>query len=306
MVDSGREAEGPSRFLERVRDVAPDMVSGTLGGVMGLLGPEGALAGGAVGPAVAGAIRWALAEYAGRTLSRREVVRVADALGHAAVAIERRLTAGEQPRSDGFFERSDDGRPSDAEELLEGVLVAAQREHEERKLPLLGELYASLAFVDSVDPAEAEYMLRVTQQLTYRQMCVLAVASVVVGDGIRPIRSIPGMVGVVEEHADEAELARRVPRLEGEMRQLAAMGLMQFEETGQIGLDGVEFFRRSHLGHDLVKLMDLEQRLPRSDLERVGRLCETAGRLTVGYQRGEWEWRRGRMTLATNPATRQP
>jgi hypothetical protein len=91
---------------------------------------------------------------------------VADTYTLAAGAISVRLLAGDEPRNDGFFEDRD-GERSPAEELLEGVLLRAADEHEERKLKYLSLLYSSLAFDSSVDPAYANYLLRVASGLTY-------------------------------------------------------------------------------------------------------------------------------------------
>ncbi len=65
------------------------------------------------------------------------------------------------------------GRPK-AEELLEGVLLHAAREYEEQRIPYLGRLYGAVAFSADVTPAQANHLLRVFEQLTYRQLVMLA------------------------------------------------------------------------------------------------------------------------------------
>lgn len=74
-----------------------------------------------------------LREVTRRVLSRREEARAGGAFLAAAEALEERQDAGQQLRDDGFFVRSN-GR-ADADEVVEGVLLAAQRSYEERKVP---------------------------------------------------------------------------------------------------------------------------------------------------------------------------
>src|SRR5207249_275051 len=61
-------------------------------------------------------------------------------------------------------------------EILEGVLIKARDAYEEKKLPLLASLYASIAFHEEISPAHANHLIELGSQLTYRQLCVLAVA----------------------------------------------------------------------------------------------------------------------------------
>jgi hypothetical protein len=108
-----------------------------------------------------------------RLLAPRQGARAAGALAVAAVRIGERLEAGDQPRADGFFDPGEDGR-IDAEEVLEGTLLTAANSYEERKVPLVGRLYANLAFDQTVSAAHANFLLRLTDRLTYRQLAILA------------------------------------------------------------------------------------------------------------------------------------
>src|ERR1051326_659774 len=64
---------------------------------------------------------------------------------------------------------------STAEEIAEAVLVAAERDHEERKLRYYGNLLANLAFSDGIDRAEANLLTRLAQGLSYAQLCLLSI-----------------------------------------------------------------------------------------------------------------------------------
>src|SRR3954470_22997587 len=84
-----------------------------------------------------------------------------------------RLAAGDELRDDNLFDPGPDGRP-DAEEVLEGTLLTAANAYEERKVPLIGRLWANLAFDATVSARHANYLLRLTDRLTYGQLVALA------------------------------------------------------------------------------------------------------------------------------------
>lgn len=147
------------------------VVGGIAGAAVGLVG----------GPFVAAGASAALSdvfervglELYERLLAPRQGARAAGALDVALVRIEERLREGEEPRDDGFFDADADGRV-DAEEALEGTLLTAANSYEERKVPLLGRLFANVAFDASIRPAHANFLLRLADRLTYRQLVILA------------------------------------------------------------------------------------------------------------------------------------
>jgi hypothetical protein len=71
-----------------------------------------------------------------RQLSQREQARTAAVAIVAAAGIQRKLDLGEEARADGFVLGAP-GHRSAAEELAEGVLISAQREHEDMFAPAL-------------------------------------------------------------------------------------------------------------------------------------------------------------------------
>lgn len=148
----------------------------------------GALAGGAVGliGGAAGALGGAAAGWAvGEGLAKLGVEVMARVHGRAseraaatALMIERdreeHEARGEQARDDGFFDERGELRPED-QELLEAVLLTAANTYEERKLPYLAHLFDSVKYDASVPAADALFMARVADRLTYRQLVGLAV-----------------------------------------------------------------------------------------------------------------------------------
>ncbi|HVQ57673.1 MAG TPA: hypothetical protein VMS60_02085 [Solirubrobacterales bacterium] len=110
-----------------------------------------------------------------RILGPREELRVGAATAFAGAAIQALLEDGQQPRDDGFFDSTENQRPA-AEELFEGVLLQARDAYEEKKVRLLGVMYAQFAFRTDITPARANHLLSLASQLTYRQLIVLAIA----------------------------------------------------------------------------------------------------------------------------------
>ena len=140
-----------------------------------LAGPAGAAMGGLAGAAVSLGLRRLGSEITRRKLSRREEARVGCVLALGAAQIRNRIEGGESLRSDGFFDSRRTGR-SDAEEVMESVLLRSQREPQERKLPHMAALLSGVAFDASVSGAMAHQLTKAAGDLTFRQLCILRIA----------------------------------------------------------------------------------------------------------------------------------
>lgn len=158
-------------LIEFGSEVAGSAVGGALGFFAG--GPVGAAAGSVAGTLASKSLHIAI-DFAHRRLSRREKVRVGAGLAFALETIGHYLEEGRLPRSDGFFEHDVTGR-SASDEILEGVLQKCKNEHEEKKLKHLGITYANVAFLPEISVFGANWLLQVAQELTYRQLCILAI-----------------------------------------------------------------------------------------------------------------------------------
>lgn len=134
-----------------------------------LAGSAGAITGGAGGPLITNTIKLLAKEIKQRYIDKREEARIGATIAYALVEIENNIRNGRQIRNDGFF-ASQEGNRSTADGVYEGVLLAAQREYEEKKLKYYGELLANIAFDESIDKGQANYLLRIAQNLSYRQM----------------------------------------------------------------------------------------------------------------------------------------
>jgi len=168
-VATGRAAK---ELLDAGADIAGTVAGSAIGLVVG--GVPGALIGAGSGPALVHTLRYVAAEVRARFLSPRETARVGAVLAFAGEAITARLIQGDTPRRDGFFDPKLAGGRTDAEEIFEGTLAVAQRAYEERKLPYLGRLFAGIAFEPRMTPAAANSLLRLIEELTYRQLQLLS------------------------------------------------------------------------------------------------------------------------------------
>jgi hypothetical protein len=103
----------------------------------------------------------------------RERVRAGAALAFAVEYAATLGRSGRRVRGDGFFAERAGGRPV-ADELVEAVVAAARRSADERRVRHLGYLLAELACSPDVDAELGLRALRLTEQLGWRQLALLA------------------------------------------------------------------------------------------------------------------------------------
>jgi hypothetical protein len=170
------EEEGQAELAVALIDGGSELAGAASGAAIGLLGgPAGAFGGAAAGVVVTRALKRVGAGIKQRWLGPREEIRVGAAFAYAGEAIKGLLEAGHTPREDGFFDAHGDERPA-SDEVLEGVLLKARDAYEEKKVRLLGLLYAQVAFHPEISPAQANHLIELASRLTYRQLTVMAVA----------------------------------------------------------------------------------------------------------------------------------
>jgi hypothetical protein len=138
-------------------------------------GPAGAAVGATAGKIVTDLFSRAGEEIEKKYLSRRESARIGIVAVYAMNRIKSNFENNKQIRTDDFFERDPIIDRSAADEILEGTLIAAKNEHEEKKLKYYGNLVANIAFHPEIDRYHANYLLRVSERLSYRQICILAI-----------------------------------------------------------------------------------------------------------------------------------
>jgi hypothetical protein len=168
---------GDSTAAQEIIGLGAEIAGSVSGAAAGLLaaGAGGALAGAAGGPLITRLLGWAGREVRSRLISQREEIRAGGALAFATVEIRRRLDQGATLRDDGFFEEEISPGRTAAQEILEGVLLTAERSPEEKKVPYLGRLYSGVAFDSEIDPAGANFLVKVGDELSWIQFEVLHV-----------------------------------------------------------------------------------------------------------------------------------
>ena len=178
--------DGVQRLLDRGAEMLGSGAHAVTSGVLALLvgGPEGSAVGGVVGKGVEIVLNRVGGEISTRQLAPREETRVGAAFAYAAAEIKRRLEEGDVLRNDDFFDEKQAER-SGADEVLESVLLKAQREPEEKKVRYMGYLFASVAFNPDISVPMAHQLSKAGEQLSYRQLCILRLSDVKDEHGLR-------------------------------------------------------------------------------------------------------------------------
>ena len=223
-MTKGDAAREPSEVTETAA-----AVGGALAGTALTL-IAGPFVGSASGEAVARVLLRIGYEIERRVLAPREERRIGGAYQAARDAAAIELQAGREIRSDGFFEQPTPDGASPAEEILEGVLRTAAEAWEERKVPYIGRIGGMLSFDSSVSPADASYLLKLADRLTYRQFALLAFWEAA-KNADRPYRQ-----EVLSAMARSSEgMSRPTDTLVAEMNDLADAGLLGvINSSGQL------------------------------------------------------------------------
>lgn len=179
MADESSNGSERHSGIRRLINSGAEIAGGAVGGALGFLaaGPVGAAALGASGAVAALALKHIGEEASERLLGPRERVRVGGVLALTAAEVQQRVQQGENVRNDGFFDVPNSGR-SYGEEVAESVLLKSQREVEERKLPYMAHLFASIAFEPTISASMAHQLLKAAEQLTFRQLCLLRIGAI--------------------------------------------------------------------------------------------------------------------------------
>jgi hypothetical protein len=244
-----------------------ESLSAVAGASIGLaFGPLGLIVGAAAGPSMTRILRLVGGDIRRRLFSSKEEERIGGALFIALARITQRQAAGEQPRTDGLFEPG-----QDPEGLLEGALLTAARSYQQMKVPFVGAFYASFLFADDISADTGQYLLRLLDRLTYRQLAALA------------------FIGAPRRRAEREQIRvdaresgdRTSPTLLAELTDLANLGLVGFEQSegrvanplatmgrGQISAGALDHTVLTGLGRQMVNLAELYN-IPTEDQDGI-------------------------------------
>lgn len=270
---SGQSYSDRSELKLQLTDGSAELAGALVGSAITLLGGPGAvLIGAGTGVVATRGIKQALDRLFGREKERAEA-----ALAIVETAAQEHVEKNEHPREDGFFEEKDGHRP-DADELLEGVIRLAASTYEERKLPLLASIFTEVAFDESTTAGDAQFLVRLADQLTFRQLVAMSIL----------------------ERVDEyqTELGRiQVSRAEGELSPDPAL-LLELDDLGDrrlIGHDSGDKVAMTGTTYNTIRPMS-ENELQELALTPAGkqltRLTQ-ARDLISSEQREEWIERLG-------------
>lgn len=181
--------EKSEQIAKEISEIGGTVTGSVVGAAIGtvIAGPLGAAGGAIAGGIIEKVFRWAGEEISERLLSKRENMRVKTVLDQAQEKIEKNFSDNKMLRDDKFFNEGIDDR-STAEEILEGTLLVAQKEYEEKKLIYLANLYANIAFDKTINCQMADRLLKIVSELTYRQLMILKVIGFFQTNPIAPAR----------------------------------------------------------------------------------------------------------------------
>lgn len=161
-----------SSTSERAAPVIGNVLGAVLGGVVG--GIPGAISGAIAGSAIEITLTKIGEEISKRQLSKSEARRIGTVYSLASKIITTKIEAGKTLRNDDFFTNEFNGRTT-AEEVLEATLLSAQRDAEEMKAEYYARLFSNIAFDTSISRAMANHLVKISHQLTFRQIIILSV-----------------------------------------------------------------------------------------------------------------------------------
>jgi len=170
-----RKKDEQSQKLKALIDKGSEIGGSVAGATIGLAiaGPAGALVGAAVGPLIGAAFKKVGIEISEKIMGHREQARVGATYTLALEKISKMLNSGRKVREDDLFLSQKNGR-SKSESILEGTLLKARNEYEEKKIRCYSNFLANLSFDDSVSFEKGNTLLRILEQLSYRQIAILA------------------------------------------------------------------------------------------------------------------------------------
>ncbi len=181
----GDKDEGSER-LRNIIQQGTKIAGGAVGSALGFFaaGPAGAAVLGAMGTMASESLAHIGEEVASRMLGPREMVRVGGVLALAAERIQERIAAGDHIRDDDFF-AGREGERSNADEVAESLILKAQREAEEKKIPFIANMLANIAFDPSVTVETAHQLSKTAEALTYRQLCIVRASQFMKGSNVQ-------------------------------------------------------------------------------------------------------------------------
>jgi len=244
--------------LHRALTMGIDLVGSGVGGALGVV-----LGGDAVSSAISSMTGTSIAavgrDVASRLLSPRQEARIGVVFLHAGASIKAKEVMGRKIREDDFWK----GDHSHGSEFAEGVMLTAMDTFEERKIPYLANVLANVATDDGVDPATANLAIRLSRNLSWMEMCIIAI--VMRADDF----PLPQRTRYVPTGWDEWTVSNAVNQISGDS------GLLQYKQpkpTDEEFISGLDLrlsaLGLSNSGQLVGGLMQLNE-IPADDIRPV-------------------------------------
>ena len=167
-----KQEDSISYWINMGGDIAGSILSAEI--VLKHATSEGVIAGGTLGPLVGNTLKSVGQDIKNRFLSKRETQRISSAYIYILEKFYEHSDNGKQVRTDNFFNETEEEN-NQSYEILEGVLLAAQKSYEERKVKYISYFCANLIFENKWDRHFANLLLRLAEELSYRQFCLLSI-----------------------------------------------------------------------------------------------------------------------------------
>jgi len=162
--------------VQKWTEIGANIVASSLTSVAGILNPtiEGAILSTVGGTLFNTGLQLLGRELQTRYMSKKEEQRIGTAFYYLQQKFNENADAGKAIRDDDFF-NTVDGEYSTNLEILEGILIAAQKSYQEKKVRHISNFYANLLFDNTIDGHKANHFLKLAESMSYRQFCLLAV-----------------------------------------------------------------------------------------------------------------------------------
>ena len=165
------QTEKLTTIIDKGAEVGGSLAGATIG--LAIAGPVGAIIGALVGPLVGGAFKKVGTEISEKILGPREQARIGATYTLALDKIAKKLESGMEVRSDDFLKKQVNDR-TNLESILEGTLLKVRNEYEEKKINFYSNFLANISFESSISFEKGNALLRILEQLSFRQISILA------------------------------------------------------------------------------------------------------------------------------------
>ncbi|MES2592881.1 MAG: hypothetical protein V4608_13440 [Bacteroidota bacterium] len=157
-------------------NIGANFSGAVISGAVGVTNPtiEGIIVGGGLGSVVTDTLQSIGQDMRNRYLSKKEEARIGTSFFYLLEKFNENVDKGLKVRNDNFFDKQH-GDYSRNDEIVEGLLLIAQKSYEERKVRFISYFYANILFSQNLDTYHANHYLRLAETMSYRQFCLLAI-----------------------------------------------------------------------------------------------------------------------------------